>query len=189
MMRMYTLRYMTLDDIPQVVDLDRLSFPLPWSARSYTFEINDNLCSHMVVLEDADLETQPIIGYGGWWQIDGEAHISTIAVHPECRGRGLGEVLLAGMLNRASDLQAEYAVLEVRLTNTNAQNLYHKYEFEVVGRRRHYYRDNNEDALQMHLSNMDSDNYRARFTQRLNALRERVQYADLLHLAKPQPDK
>ena len=47
----YTLRYMRTEDIPQVVELDRLSFPIPWSSRSYVFEISDNLASHMVTLE------------------------------------------------------------------------------------------------------------------------------------------
>src|SRR5579871_913712 len=159
----YNLRYMGLDDISQVVEVDKLSFPLPWSARSYTFEISDNTSAHMIALE-AISEPSPnggilgalkrlgkppgnakIAGYGGFWFITGEAHISTIAVHPDYRGRGLGELLLAGMLLRSVDLKAEYCVLEVRVSNAPAISLYRKYEFEIVGRRKRYYRDNNED--------------------------------------------
>jgi len=191
----YTLRYMRAEDIPQVVELDRLSFPLPWSSRSYLFEISDNLASHMVTLE-ADVElARPhgilaalrrlgntslvgnIAGYGGFWLIDGEAHISTIASHPTLRGRGLGEVLLSGMLSRSIALNAEYSVLEVRVSNANAINLYRKYEFEVVGRRKNYYRDNNEDAFLMHLAPIN-EAYRERFAQRLTALQARVLYRD-----------
>ena len=99
--------------------------------------------------------TPAIIGYAGMWLIDGEAHISTIAVHPDFRSRGLGEVLLAGILSRGMFLDAEYSVLEVRVSNHSAINLYKKYEYEIVGRRKRYYRDNNEDALIMTVNNLD----------------------------------
>src|SRR5688572_33373842 len=99
---------MRTDDIPQVVEIDRLSFALPWSARSYVFEVTDNTSSHMAVLERLDEQPksggiigalrrlsglQPnttVIGYGGFWFIEGEAHISTIATHPDYRGKGWG---------------------------------------------------------------------------------------------------
>src|SRR5450432_2307945 len=89
----YTLRYMRSEDIPQVIELDRLSFPLPWSSRSYLFEITDNTASHMVTLEvNAEVPRSngffgalrrlgtpnmvgTIAGYAGMWLIDGEAHI------------------------------------------------------------------------------------------------------------------
>lgn len=192
----YILRYMRLDDIPQVVEIDKLAFSLPWSARSYVFEITDNNSSHMVVLERTDEQPRSggiigalrrlsglqsnhaIIGYGGFWFIEGEAHISTIATHPDYRGKGLGEVLLTGMLARAVQLNAEYAVLECRVSNTAAITLYRKYEFEVVGKRKNYYRDNNEDAYLMHLAPMDNA-YAARLSDRIQQLKDRVSYTDL----------
>jgi [ribosomal protein S18]-alanine N-acetyltransferase len=194
-MPFYSLRYMQLNDIPQVVELDKLSFPLPWSARSYAFEISDNSSSHMVTLEVTTDPDNPgeelyapntIVGYGGFWLIEGESHISTIAVHPDYRSQGLGEVLLAGMLGRSIQLNAEYSVLEVRVTNSNALNLYRKYEFEIVGRRKNYYRDNSEDAFQMHLSPLN-ESYRFRYNLRVDKLKERVSYINLLtaHPGKP----
>jgi ribosomal-protein-alanine N-acetyltransferase len=92
---------------------------------------------------------RPVVGYAGYWFVVDEAHISTIAVHPEWRGRGVGEHLLVHLLGQALDLGAVAATLEVRVSNTAAQNLYRKYGFEQVGRRRRYYRDNGEDALLM----------------------------------------
>jgi len=193
----YNLRYMGLDDISQVVEVDKLSFPLPWSSRSYNFEISDNTSAHMVAL-DAIAESSlnggilgalrrlgkannhsRIAGYGGFWFITGEAHISTIAVHPDFRGRGLGELLLAGMLLRSVDLKAEYCVLEVRVSNAPAISLYRKYEFEIVGRRKRYYRDNNEDAFLMHLAPIDEP-YQQRLNERVEKLKGRVNYSDML---------
>ena len=193
----YHLRYMRLEDIPQVVEIDRLSFPMPWAARSYVFEIKDNNAGHMIVVEalpqppaigglkgvfkrlTAPTVAPVITGYGGFWLIEGEAHVSTIAVHPDYRGRGLGEVLLAGMLSRGMALKAEYSVLEVRVSNESALNLYRKYEYQVVGQRKNYYRDNNEDAYLMHLAPLD-EAYKARFAERLNSLHAHVSYGDFL---------
>ena len=193
----HVLRYMNLDDIAQVIEIDRLSFPLPWSARSYTFEISDNTNSHMIVLDSITEPSQNggllgalrrlsgqanlsrIAGYGGFWFITGEAHISTIAVHPDYRGIGLGELLLAGMLSRSIDLKAEYCVLEVRVSNAPAISLYRKYEFEIVGQRKRYYRDNNEDAYLMHLAPLDGA-YQERLADRVEKLKARVNYSDML---------
>jgi ribosomal-protein-alanine N-acetyltransferase len=120
-----------------------------------------------------------IAGYGGFWLIDGELHVSTIAVHPDYRGRGLGEVLLAGMLSRGMALKAEYSVLEVRVSNQRALNLYYKYEYKIVSQRKNYYRDNNEDAYLMQLDALD-EAYKLRFAERITHLCERVPYTDLL---------
>lgn len=199
----YRLRYMRVEDISQVVEIDQRSFPMPWSARSYLFEINDNNAGHMVVVEAVGEEqpsnglknvlrrlTKPtftpvITGYAGFWLIEGEAHVSTIAVHPDYRGRGLGEVLLAGILSRSMALKAEYSVLEVRVSNESALTLYRKYEYEIVGQRKNYYRDNNEDAYLMQLSPLD-EAYRGRFAERLGKLQTRISYGDLLTQAPAQ---
>ncbi len=192
----FVLRYMRLEDIPQIVSIDRASFPTPWSASTYKFEITNRETSHMVVLEACEPNTpsgngvlglirrlrgtpsaDQVVGYGGCWLIAGEAHISTIAVSPEYRGRGLGELLLAGMLQCAMNLEGEYSILEVREGNATAQALYRKYEYRVVGRRRGYYRDNNEDALLMEARPLDVA-YGQRLADRLAALSERVQFTD-----------
>jgi ribosomal-protein-alanine N-acetyltransferase len=78
-----------------------------------------------------------------------EAHITTIAVRPESRGKGLGELVLCGLVDTALEVSARIITLEVRVSNTVAQNLYLKYGFKQSGLRRRYYSDNNEDALIM----------------------------------------
>lgn len=193
MSALYTLRSMRNEDIPQVVAIDHLSFTLPWSASTYAFEIENSRVSHLAVLEwaapertwrrvwralrRADLR-RPLVGYVASWIIAGEVHISTIAVHPQHRGQGLGELLLASMLWRAYHFGGRYSVLEVRESNLTARALYEKYEYRVVGRREGYYRDNQEDALLMEISALDNG-YRQRLERRLAALRARISYIDL----------
>jgi ribosomal-protein-alanine N-acetyltransferase len=190
----YTLRYMSAADIPQVVEVDRSAFSLPWSPRSYHFEINENEASHMLTLtvdtaarlgKLRDMlrrlrgKQQPalIIGYGGFWLIDGEHHVSTIAVRPEYRGRGLGELMLAAMLMRGIGLSTDYSVLEVRVSNTPAIRLYEKYGYQIVGRRKQYYRDNMEDAHLMQLSGIDAA-YKQKLEGFIYRLRQRMVFYD-----------
>jgi ribosomal-protein-alanine N-acetyltransferase len=90
-----------------------------------------------------------IYGYAGLWLMVDEAHITTIAVRPEFRGKGLGELVLCGLVDTALEVGARILTLEVRVSNTVAQNLYLKYGFKQSGLRRRYYSDNNEDALIM----------------------------------------
>jgi ribosomal-protein-alanine N-acetyltransferase len=190
-----TLRYMSLQDVPQVAVIDRLAFDLPWSERSYAYEVTESTYSYMVVLEavveqaspqgwrrwlsplNGRTHTRRIVGYGGLWNIMSEAHISTIATHPDFRGRGWGEILLAGMVRRSIALNTGYVALEVRVTNSRAQNLYRKYEFEVFNVKPKYYRNNNEDAYDMRLS-LTSE-AKARFNERFAALKAKHGFTDL----------
>ena len=165
------LRYMRTADVARVVSIDRDAFSTPWSPRSYAYEVGESTYSHMVVLERSEArqvqgwrrllrglsgaETKElvteVIAYGGLWNIMDEAHISTIATAVEARGNGYGELLLAAMIERSITLDATYVVLEVRVSNTVAQNLYEKYDFEITDRKKNYYRDNGEDAFDMRL--------------------------------------
>ncbi len=193
-----TLRYMTPADIAQVVLIDNQSFDPPWSARSYSYEISESSYSHMVVLErkiESDevsgwrrilrglngqaVDNQSlIVGYGGLWSIVDEGHISTIAAHPGWRGHGFGEILLAGMVRKAITLGAAYIVLEVRVSNTIAQKLYAKYEFETTSTKARYYRNNNEDAYEMRLD-LHEPALITRFEARYETLRSRLAFSDL----------
>ena len=116
---------MTLEDIPRVLLIDQLSFPLPWSSATYRYELTQNANSHFFValaeqargasaaskgmrawLNPANWfrpapaappdPERPVVGYGGFWYILDEAHISTIAVHPDWQGIGLGKAVVRG---------------------------------------------------------------------------------------------
>jgi ribosomal-protein-alanine N-acetyltransferase len=106
------------------------------------------------LLGGADLPIT-LMGFVGMWHIAHEAHISTIAVHPDWRGQKLGELLLWSIARQAIRQGAQVLTLEVRVSNTLAQNLYRKYGFVKTGIRYGYYRDNGEDAYQMTVPKLD----------------------------------
>ena len=140
---------MTPGDLPTVMEIDRLSFPIPWPERSYRYELTENRAATLLVAEST--ERPNVVGYLGFWLIADEAHISTLAVHPSRRRRGIGEQLLREALQMAANRGAEVVTLEVRESNQAALDLYGKFDFRVVGRRPGYYRDNREDAILMTL--------------------------------------
>lgn len=104
-----------------------------------------------------------IIGFAGLWLMVDEAHITTIAVHPDHRRLSLGELLLTSLIDIAYDIGAKWVTLEVRVSNYNAQNLYRKYGFRESGIRHRYYSDNNEDALIMWTEEIHSPSYLRRY--------------------------
>jgi len=151
-----TVRGMTVDDLPAVLEIDRSSFALPWPERSFRFELTENDAAHLLVAEVAWSGRTCLAGYLGYWLLVDEMHISTLAVHPDLRGQGVGERLLLAGLDQARRQGAELATLEVRPSNAAAVALYRKYGFGLVGRRRAYYCDNDEDALLMTLTGLSS---------------------------------
>jgi len=89
-----------------------------------------------------------ILAYGGLWLLMDEAHIATIASHPDWRGCGLGQWLMLALLDAAVARGAVSSTLEVRAGNLPAKRLYEKLGYEVTGVRKRYYRDG-EDGLIM----------------------------------------
>lgn len=151
-------RPMTLNDVPRVHEIDRLSFSLPWSERSFRFELTENDNSVAWVAETVFPDGQiTVVGMVVAWVILDEAHIATIAIHPDFRGLGIGKRLLAKVLLAAYQRGGRLAYLEVRRSNMLALKMYQKFGFEVVGERLRYYQDNNEDALLMTLNQIAPD--------------------------------
>ncbi len=136
---------MRLEDIAAVQLVENASFPLPWPANAFRHELTQNKNAHYIVAK----EGEHIVGYAGLWLSLDEAHITTFAVLPEYRRRKIGERMLLAIFERAEKLGAEWLTLEVRASNLPAQRLYEKYGFRPAGIRRHYYSDNNEDAIIM----------------------------------------
>lgn len=142
------IRLMQIEDIEQVVAIDRLSFSLPWPANSYRFELQENKTSRLWVAERVeDNLPHQIVAMIVMWQIVDEAHIATIAVHPQFRRLGIGKGLLAFALKDTSRMGMRTATLEVRAGNLAAQAMYSQFGFMIEGVRPRYYQDNQEDAL------------------------------------------
>jgi ribosomal-protein-alanine N-acetyltransferase len=100
-----------------------------------------------------------------------ESHITTIAVRPNLKHRGLGEELMIALSDLSIAIGADRMTLEVRVSNYEAQNLYRKFGFHEEGVRRRYYSDNNEDALIMWSEQLKSPE----FTERLARIRQEIQ--------------
>jgi [ribosomal protein S18]-alanine N-acetyltransferase len=152
----YQIRRMEERDLEQVQLIDRLSFSLPWPMKAYHYELKENPNSLQWVAEATSVrqsaDVAPLTGVVGIivvWMILDEAHIASIAVHPDFRGHGIAQQLLALALIEAIRRGASQATLEVRSGNEIAQKLYRRFNFELVGRRPRYYQDNQEDALIM----------------------------------------
>lgn len=157
----YLLRPMTKADLEALYELDRLSFPTPARKGIFEHELEGNNLAFYQVLAQADT----VVGFAGYWLIADEIHISTIAIHPDLRGRYLGELLLLNVLFEAYTHPANVVTLEVRHSNKAAQKLYEKYRFEVVGERRRYYKDTGEDAFIMTVPTLDASYYQFLETQ------------------------
>lgn len=145
------IRKMTLDDIDRVIEIDRMSFSLPWPERSFRFELTDNPASRCWVAEvDGKL-----VGMVVSWLIVDEVHVATIATHPDFRRQGIAKRLLSYTLRELRNEGAQSSFLEVRASNYGAQDMYRKFGYEESGVRPRYYKDNDEDALLMTLESLD----------------------------------
>lgn len=143
------IRTMKLEDIPEVLEIDRRSFPSPWSERTYRLELTGNPSARFFVAEASAKSGPVVIGFLGYWLIVDEAHISTFAIAPAFRRRGVGTRLLKTALRAAAKQGATRVTLEVRESNAAAIAMYRAMGFETHSRKREYYRDNGEDALVM----------------------------------------
>ena len=191
----YRVEAMKWEDVPQVMAIERKAFTLPWSDYTYRHELLENRNAHYLVARRMDehaphparsgwarlwaglfkpQEPWPIVGYGGFWIVTDEAHISTIASDEQWRGHGIGELMLLAMIERSLELGAAEVTLEVRVSNFVAQNLYRKYGFEVVGRRPKYYRDNDEDADLMTVFKIAGPEYQAKLQALRRTLEDRL---------------
>jgi len=207
-------RPMSEADIPQVYAIDHESFPAeslfrPYS--SYSREMHNSMAHYVVACVPSAGRTRELreswlkrallrnplrpsplctgeellVGFAGFWMMLDEAHIIAIAVREPYRGQGIGQGLLLSIIDMAVKLQARLITLEVRDRNLGAQAMYRKHGFEVVGRRPHYYSDNQEDAVLMTIEDLRSADFRERFKQlkadtlKNNCLARPMELADL----------
>ena len=146
----FCLRPLSLSDLPELSVIEQNSFPTPTKEKVFRYELTENKLAHYQALTlKHETQAERLLGYAGFWILADELHISTIAVDPNQRGLGFGELLLLNILFMAYEHSLALVTLEVRESNQIAQTLYRKYVFDFVGRRLRYYRDTGEDALLM----------------------------------------
>lgn len=140
-----SIRPMQVADLQGVMRVERSAYVSPWRPEDFYRELTMNQLAHYFVAE----QYGEIVAFVGIWLIVDEAHITNIAVVQEHRGKKIGEQMLLFILDEAKRLGAVRTILEVRVSNSRAQNLYVKHHFRFVGLRRNYYHDNGEDAFLM----------------------------------------
>jgi ribosomal-protein-alanine N-acetyltransferase len=131
-------------DLDGVLVIEEASFNNPTTRAWYQAELaRPDVCKVLVIRTP----NRPVAGFAAFWKVVDEMHINNLAVHPECRGQGLGRRLLAGTLAAGYSMGVRRATLEVRRSNVAAQRLYAAAGFQVVAIRRDYYTQPVEDAL------------------------------------------
>jgi ribosomal-protein-alanine N-acetyltransferase len=134
-------------DVEAVAEMERLSFPTAWQAEAFRSQLGSPGACFLVARHRGRL-----VGYIGMWVIEEEAHITTLAVHPQSRRRGIGTRLVRAALAEAHRRGAVRATLEVRERNQAARALYEKRGFTAVALLRAYYADTGEDGVVMWLN-------------------------------------
>ena len=148
-----------------VLAIESAAYEQGWPATAFERELKHNeMARYIVVQEQRPPDPEPVVtGFGGLWLMVDQAHVVTVAVEPGARRRGLGSLLVHGLVGLAIENAMSSATLEVRVSNVPARALYAAYGFYEVGLRKAYYADNNEDAVIMTTEELTSPAYRARF--------------------------
>ncbi len=131
-------------DLGEVLAIEDVSFPTPWSRALFLEEIDREFSDALVAVPR---EGGGVQGYSVCWTVADESHLLNIAVHPEARGQGVGAALLRECIRRGARAGAERIHLEVRAGNGAALKMYYREGFSHVGFRRGYYSDTGEDAI------------------------------------------
>ena len=130
--------------IPQMVELEKICFSMPWTADMIRSELNNPSCLYL-----AAVDGDTLVGYIGVQTVLDEGYINNVAVRPEYRRRGIAAALISLLTEQAQAIGLAFMTLEVRESNAPAIALYEKLGFTTVGRRKNYYEKPREDAILM----------------------------------------
>ena len=139
------IRFMEIDDLKKVLEIEKKSFPVPWTYDLFFSELTRNRYARYFVLE----KDNEVVGYLGLWHKGSSFHITNIAIAENLRRKGYGEKLLKFIEKVATTYRIKKISLEVRRSNRIAQEMYRKYGYKVIKFLRNYYQEEKEDALVM----------------------------------------
>ncbi len=140
----YEIESIGHEDLDEIVAIENVSYPSPWPKQIFEREIEAQNSYKRIIRFSGS-----VVAYIVTWTVHDEVHILNIAVHPDFRKIGLGEMLLRDCLGFSSDRGLKLAVLEVRTSNNSAIKLYEKIGFRTLRVRKKYYSDTGEDAYVM----------------------------------------
>jgi [ribosomal protein S18]-alanine N-acetyltransferase len=151
---------MLLTHVPQVLAIEQAAALHPWTEGIFVEELSHiDSRTYRVALIDGK-----VVGFGGVLVQVGEAHITNVAVADIWRRHGIARALMVDLMTAAIDQGALAATLEVRVSNTGAQKLYHRFGFAPAGARPRYYPDG-EDALIMWAEDITGSGYAVRLAE------------------------
>jgi ribosomal-protein-alanine N-acetyltransferase len=149
------IRRMRLDDLDEVMVIEKAAFRHPWSTELFRRELEHDWSTILVMVEPLPLPapgqaaSERVLAFIIFWLVHDEVHILNVAVAPEARRRGIARTLMAEAEKRAYAANAALITLEVRRSNTGALDLYREFDYRAVGVRPNYYVDEGEDAIVM----------------------------------------
>ena len=141
----YAIRDVGPDDIPQIVELEKRCFSLPWTAEQLAAQIKD--AQHEFIAAISPDGT--VLGYVGMMYVLDEGYISNVATDLPWRRQGIADALIGRLCAICEGLRLSFVSLEVRAGNAPAVALYEKHGFAPVGLRKNYYERPREDAVIM----------------------------------------
>lgn len=144
-----------------VLRIEQSVYPTPWTQNLFLSEIALRISRVYLVARVGG----SVVGYGGVMLVGEDAHVTTLAVDPSWQRRQIASRLLLQLTREAAERGAHNLTLEVRVTNTAAQELYRRFGFAPVGVRRGYYVETKEDALIMWAEHIDSADHAALLRQ------------------------
>lgn len=166
------IQLLKIEHLNALLELDQACFGGLWTMEGYQREL-DSPNSDLLGLF-CSVSNSRLLGMGCFWSILEEAHITILAVHPQYHRQGMGAALLYSLIKTACDRKMERATLEVRASNLGAISLYQKFGFKTAGRRRHYYQDNDEDALILWLPDLQYPQFQATLDQWHSMISDRL---------------
>lgn len=141
------IRAMVNGDLPPVMEIERASFPAPWTTGMFRQQLRlDDIAVNLVIETGGR-----VVGYAVSWLTFDEMHLLSIAVIPSERRRGYASRLLDEVIRRGARMGVGTVILEVRTGNVAARKFYEERGFTVIGIRKRYYADTGEDAILMEL--------------------------------------
>ena len=150
-----SIKKATNDNLDEVYLLELSTYKeYSWTKETIKQEINSAHSYFYVACIDAN-----IIAYICMWRINTEGHLINLVVTESYRRRHIADILLYNIILLSIKQGVTCITLEVREGNKSASSLYKKFLFKLIGRRKGYYQNNNEDALILWLHNINSESY------------------------------